>query len=98
MLLAGVHLLVGTDSEDKRMERVCLFQVNIPLGLPACPQQTDLQEGRRELANFSHSDMHNLFISYFSFSAGLRVVFLLLALIYTRLWADYVCVLFPLCV
>lgn len=38
VLLAVIHLLAGTDSKDKRMGEVCLFQVNIPPGLPTSPK------------------------------------------------------------
>lgn len=51
VLLAVIHLLAGTDSKDKRMGEVCLFQVNIPPGLPTSPKQIDLQESWRELVN-----------------------------------------------
>lgn len=38
MILAVIHLLAGTDSEDERKGEVCLFQVNMPPGLPTHPK------------------------------------------------------------
>ena len=38
VLLALTHLVSRTDSKDERKGEVCLFQVNMPPGLPTHPK------------------------------------------------------------
>lgn len=38
VILALIHLLAGTDSEDERKGEVCIFQVNMPPGPPPHPK------------------------------------------------------------
>lgn len=65
VILAVIHLLAGTDSEDERKGEVCLFQVNMPPGLPTHPKQTDLQGNRTELAD-ARAVINQIYVFYLS--------------------------------
>lgn len=93
VLLALIHLLAGTDSKDERKGEVCLFQVNMPPGLPTHPKQMDLQESWPELVNAcTMIYLIYLFILFFSFSASLRTSFFLLRFLTDACGTMFLCI------